>query len=250
MILIGIILSLVLICAGIISYIYAPRKGMNPSFGLRIGYSYISKNAWIKTNVFAAKIFSIEGILLMILSIFLDNTVQNILLFVVVLDISILIALYVSIRYSEKIAEIESLSKPVPEKNVIKPIEIDFPRKTHIFMMILLVMLFNSILIYSYPILPNIVAFHFSIKGNPDLYLEKNVAILYIIVGGNLEFIIYLFLGYISKIKPMILYTPYNFERKKRFMDKLSYIFILLYIFLNIMLVYWIIFNLYILRWG
>ncbi len=56
---------------GVITYFLAPRVGPNPIFGVRVGYSYASREVWDRTNRFGGELFSLIGIGIAGLSAFL-----------------------------------------------------------------------------------------------------------------------------------------------------------------------------------
>ena len=57
---------------GIITYVFAPRVGPNPFFGVRVGYSYASREVWDKTNRFGGILIALVGLVLMGLALILQ----------------------------------------------------------------------------------------------------------------------------------------------------------------------------------
>ncbi len=51
-----------LLIAGLATYFLAPRVGPNPIFGVRVGYSYASREVWDKTNRFGGALLAFIGV--------------------------------------------------------------------------------------------------------------------------------------------------------------------------------------------
>lgn len=58
----GIGIGGLLFAIGIITYIFAPRVGPNPIFGVRVGYAYASREVWDKTNRFGGMLIALIGL--------------------------------------------------------------------------------------------------------------------------------------------------------------------------------------------
>jgi uncharacterized membrane protein len=65
-------LGALLFVVGIITYVLAPRIGPNPIFGVRVGYSYATREVWDKTNRFGGALIALIGVGIAALSAFLD----------------------------------------------------------------------------------------------------------------------------------------------------------------------------------
>ncbi|MBI4788034.1 MAG: SdpI family protein [Chloroflexi bacterium] len=53
-----------LVVIGIITYLLAPRVGPNPFFGVRVGYSFASREVWDKTNRLGGSLIALVGLVL------------------------------------------------------------------------------------------------------------------------------------------------------------------------------------------
>lgn len=58
----GVLLGGILLIAGLATYFLAPRVGPNPIFGVRVGYSYASREVWDKTNRFGGALLALVGV--------------------------------------------------------------------------------------------------------------------------------------------------------------------------------------------
>ena len=63
----GLGIGALLFGAGLATYFLAPRVGPNPIFGVRVGYSYASREVWDKTNRFGGALLALVGVGTMLL---------------------------------------------------------------------------------------------------------------------------------------------------------------------------------------
>ena len=64
----GVGMGALLVVIGLATYFLAPRVGPNPFFGVRVGYSYASREVWDKSNRFGGAVIAAIGLLLPILA--------------------------------------------------------------------------------------------------------------------------------------------------------------------------------------
>jgi uncharacterized membrane protein len=62
MLYLGLGIGAILLVAGLATYFFAPRVGPNPIFGVRVGYSYASREVWDKTNRFGGALLALVGV--------------------------------------------------------------------------------------------------------------------------------------------------------------------------------------------
>jgi uncharacterized membrane protein len=62
MLFLGLSIGALLFVAGLATYFLAPRVGPNPIFGVRVGYSYASREVWDKTNRFGGALLALVGV--------------------------------------------------------------------------------------------------------------------------------------------------------------------------------------------
>ncbi len=65
----GLGMGALLVVIGLVTYWLAPRVGPNPIFGVRVGYSYASREVWDKTNRAGGVLIAVAGIGVAILGI-------------------------------------------------------------------------------------------------------------------------------------------------------------------------------------
>ncbi|MGE5264459.1 MAG: SdpI family protein [Acidobacteriota bacterium] len=53
---------------GLITYVFAPKVGPNPIFGVRVGYSYANREVWDKTNRFGGTLIALVGLMVALLA--------------------------------------------------------------------------------------------------------------------------------------------------------------------------------------
>lgn len=57
-----------LFAIGVITYVFAPKVGPNPIFGVRVGYSYANREVWDKTNRFGGTLIALVGLVVALLA--------------------------------------------------------------------------------------------------------------------------------------------------------------------------------------
>ncbi len=68
----GLAIGALLFAAGVITYVLAPRVGPNPIFGVRVGYSYASREVWDQSNRFGGVLIAAIGLATAALALLLD----------------------------------------------------------------------------------------------------------------------------------------------------------------------------------
>jgi hypothetical protein len=62
----GLLMGGLLFVIGGITYVFAPKVGPNPIFGVRVGYAYASREVWDRTNRFGGTLIALVGLLVAI----------------------------------------------------------------------------------------------------------------------------------------------------------------------------------------
>ncbi|MCX7839948.1 MAG: SdpI family protein [Anaerolineae bacterium] len=57
----GLLMGGILFVAGMATYVFAPRVGPNPIFGVRVGYSYANREVWDQTNRLGGILLALVG---------------------------------------------------------------------------------------------------------------------------------------------------------------------------------------------
>jgi len=69
----GIIISLILMAVGAITYYVAPMIGPNPLLGVRTGYIHATRESWDKVNRYAGKLYVAFSACLLLISLVSDR---------------------------------------------------------------------------------------------------------------------------------------------------------------------------------
>lgn len=166
----GLLLGLLIFVIGLITYWLAPRIGPNPIFGVRVGYSYASREVWDRTNRAGGILFAATGVILAILSLFLQllgiNPAQTTGIVTAVMIVGLLAETGWMFWYARKLAQGTALArqiKPVPFRwGYLGPVVISF---------LVLVILAA----YFYPQLPaGQIATHFGLNDQPNGWMSRD----------------------------------------------------------------------------
>ncbi len=160
----GVVLGLFLVLIGAITYIVAPRVGPNPIFGVRVGYSYASREVWDKTNRFGGVMLGAVGLLVSGLAcvLYVGNvgTGDAMTILTVVMLAALLGATGWMFLYARALAQATSLARQLPPAKFrwvyVVPVLVTF-----------LALVFMAL--YVYAALPvDHVASHFGWSGQAD----------------------------------------------------------------------------------
>ncbi len=157
--------ELMFVVVGVLTYVF--RNTPNPYIGIRLGYTYLSKEAWKRANTFAALYCISLGMLLL----FLDLTLQlsnN--AFVLLILVGLVPMIVITYRIAKETYEKEDIKVPMDEEP--KPLEM-VGIMANLLVQLVMVMLYFLIVAILWDRLPNTVATHFNIYGNPDSFMDK-----------------------------------------------------------------------------
>jgi len=174
-------IGLVDLIAGLICIFKGSRLKPNTYLGFRIPSAFLTQNIWSKINVLSGILGSINFVIIVILSLF----VQSIYLMVYAV-LSIMLMVSALSIYSRRIIEFETGR----EKGGEYPIEVLPTIKIRVsiilfgwaIMSVLIVLIFMS-----RSQLPEILAVHFSAEGRPDVFMHRDefiVSFVSIALGG------------------------------------------------------------------
>jgi uncharacterized membrane protein len=154
-----------MIAIGVI--VYALRNTPNPYAGVRIGYTYLSKEAWRKANTFAGIYCIIVGLILLAVTLIFNPSRELFLALLLVLTIILTIKSY---RIAKETYEREDMRTPL--KNSTKPIE-ETIVKPYLIAQIIPIIFYIILIILFWENIPDAVAIHFDVSGKPDNYVDK-----------------------------------------------------------------------------
>ncbi len=169
---ITILLSSIYMVLALLQYLVAPRVRPNPVFGFRIGYTFASRESWEKSNRFVGMLMTIHALLLFPLAILGD---KYIILYLIAFIVPLILILPVGIWYASRILEVVSARKSVGGGERIKPIRVE---RFWLWAPLISYVLLLSIMIATYPYLPEILAVHFDIQGKPDGWSSRSSFLL------------------------------------------------------------------------
>ncbi len=200
-----VILSIVMIFVGALTY--ALRNTPNPYIGVRMGYTYLSKEAWKKANTFAGIYCILMGFGLLTISIIFQPSK---LIFLAILLTSVAILAIQSYRIAKETYEREDLKIPA---NTTRPLEmIDI--KPYLLVQLIPVAFYLILALALWDKLPDTVAIHFDASGRPDNYADKITGALIIPL---VTMAIIPILTVLSSREPMLIRFPFYGGQKVLF---------------------------------
>ena len=160
----GLLIGALLFVAGLATYFLAPRVGPNPIFGVRVGYSYASREVWDKTNRFGGALLALVGVgtaLFGVLLQWLNVAPRD---GVSILTIAMLLAVLGATGWMFVYAR--GLAQAAPIAREVAPVKF---RWTYLAPVLVTFALLVALAVYFYPQLPaDRVATHFNLAEQPD----------------------------------------------------------------------------------
>ncbi|WP_297506198.1 DUF1648 domain-containing protein [Thermococcus sp.] len=158
-------ISLGILLAGLLTLAFRDRQ--NPYIGVRIGYTYMSGEAWRKANTVGGLFF--VGLSLVMITLAVIGV--SITTFTLVLVTGVLIGAGLSITIARRVYEMEEISTEAPAKPEGERIEV----KVGPYMLIQLAFLGLYLLLVAlnWRTLPDTMAVHFDASGNPNGFMSK-----------------------------------------------------------------------------
>lgn len=159
-----IILSVVMICLGVLTYVFRNRP--NPYIGVRMGYTYLSKDAWKRANTFAGVYCILMGFALLAISVILKPSE---IIFLAILLILVAVLTVLSYRIAKETYEREDLKTPTNATRPLKIVRI----RTYLIVQLIPIVLYFILVSTLWNTIPDTVAIHFDVSGKPDSYADK-----------------------------------------------------------------------------
>ena len=171
-----IVISMVTILIGVLTYAFRNRP--NPYIGMRIGYTYLSKEAWRRANSFAGVYCIVLGFALLAVSLIFH---PSRLVFLSIILIMATILAVQSYRIAKEAYEMEDLKIPVNSARLLKKMEVKpVDVKPYLLIQLIPVVVYLILVLALWNKLPNTVAIHFSASGRPNGYASKLSGVLII----------------------------------------------------------------------
>lgn len=167
----GLVIGLLISAIGLITYWLAPRVGPNPIFGVRVGYSYASRDVWDQTNRAGGLLIGAIGVIVAILSLLLQwlgiSPAQITGIITAVMIIALLGGTASMFWYARRLAQGTALARE------IKPVAFRWAYLTPSFVTFLVLVLLAA---YFYPQLPaGQMATHFGLNDQPNGWMPRDV---------------------------------------------------------------------------
>ncbi|AIF70381.1 hypothetical protein PAP_10035 [Palaeococcus pacificus DY20341] len=215
----NIFIALLMLTAGLLTYLF--RDKPNYAIGVRIGYTFASKEAWRKTNTFAGKAFMALGALMLILSPFVDM-MQN----TIIMLAGIIVIFYKGYKIAKETYELEEFKIEAPE---IIPQNIpELNVRPYLFGEFAILSIYFLFLALSYDKMPQNIASHFDFYGNPNGFMEKSITSL--VAFPLVISALIIGITYLSKKPLFVQFTP-------KFNPKAGKIFVELMFFTELLII-------------
>lgn len=178
----------------------APKIGPNPYFGLKIGYTFSSREVWEKSNRFVGILTLIHSISLIPFSFLSFSYFFYYLIAFIVPLIFIAIA---GVVYAAR--KLEELNAPERESTVpIQPFEAGFLWK-HLGLILFFILLF--IMLVTYNSLPETIAVHFNLEGKPNGWENKGDFFFWYIIFALIYLAFVYLIIYLGKRYPIMVHS-------------------------------------------
>ena len=158
-------ISITFLFAGLLTI--AVRNKQNAFIGVRVGYTYVSKEAWRKANTAGGLFFVAFSLILIGLSL---ADVQEV-TFMLVMVAGLIGGVIVPIAVAKRTYEMEELSMEAPEKPVGKRILVDI--RPYLILQLAFLGVYLLIVALSWSKLPGIIAVHFDASGTPNGFMSR-----------------------------------------------------------------------------
>ena len=158
-------IGLTLLAAGLLTLAFRNRR--NSFIGVRIGYTYMSEDAWRKANTAGGLFFVGFSIFLVIMAL-MGASIQA---FLLALIVGVLAGVGISTAVAKRAYELEELSTEAPEKPAGERIEANV--KPYLALQLAFLGLYLLLVAVSWNSLPEPMAVHFDASGNPNGFMSR-----------------------------------------------------------------------------
>ena len=158
-------IGLTLLTAGLLTLAFRNRQ--NSFIGVRIGYTYMSEEAWRKANT-AGGLFFVGFSVFLIIMALMGASIGA---FLITIIIGVLAGAGVSVAVAKRTYELEELSEEAPEKPTGERIEANV--KPYLLVQLAFLGLYLLLVALSWSALPEQMAVHFSASGRPNGFMSR-----------------------------------------------------------------------------
>ncbi|WP_456436839.1 DUF1648 domain-containing protein [Desulfurobacterium sp.] len=150
--------------------LYAFRNTPNPYIGIRIGYTYLSKEAWRRANTFAGIYCMVSGFVLLAVSLIFHPSRSVFLAIILILAAVLAVQSY---RIAKETYKREGLKTHVSAARLKKMEAKSTDVKLYLLVQLIPVVVYLILALALWNKLPDTVAIHFSASGRPNGYASK-----------------------------------------------------------------------------
>jgi uncharacterized membrane protein len=166
----GLGLGALLFLVGLVTYFLAPRVGPNPIFGVRVGYSYASREVWDRTNRFGGMVIMLIGLVVALLTPLLQllgvAPSDGIVLLTGLMIAALLGGTAWMFVYARRLAQGTAIARE------LTPVRF---RWAYILPVLVTFGLLAAVAIYFYPLLPaERMATHFGLDDRPNGWMSRD----------------------------------------------------------------------------
>ncbi|WP_456426976.1 DUF1648 domain-containing protein [Desulfurobacterium sp.] len=150
--------------------LYAFRNTPNPYIGIRIGYTYLSKEAWRRANTFAGIYCMVSGFVLLAVSLIFHPSRSVFLAIILILAAVLAVQSY---RIAKETYKREDLKTHVSAARLKKMEAKSADVNLYLLVQIIPVVVYLILALALWNKLPDTVAIHFNASGRPNGYASK-----------------------------------------------------------------------------
>jgi uncharacterized membrane protein len=166
----GLGIGALLLVIGLVTYYVAPRVGPNPIFGVRVGYSYASREVWDRTNRFGGTVMALIGLVVALLTPLLELLgvvpSDGILVLTGVMIAALLGGTGWMFIYARRLAQGTAIARE------LTPVRF---RWTYILPVLVTFGMLAAVALYFYPLLPaERMATHFGLDDRPNGWMARD----------------------------------------------------------------------------
>jgi uncharacterized membrane protein len=166
----GLGIGALLFVVGVATYFIAPRVGPNPIFGVRVGYSYASREVWDRTNRFGGMVMALIGLGVLLLALVLEllgvGLGEGMVVITVLMVVVLLGGTALMFVYARRLAMGTAVARE------LAPVRF---RWAYILPVLVTFALLAGISFYFYPLLPaGRMATHFNLNEQADGWMSRD----------------------------------------------------------------------------
>nr|WP_255453215.1 DUF1648 domain-containing protein [Thermococcus sp. GR6] len=152
------------------------RNNINSYIGLRMGYTYLSEESWRKGNTVAGIGMLLLSLVLAVMILF--KVRRDV--FTVTLLIGAFVVIWASTYVAKRTYELEDLRREAPEKPEQERQISEFNVRPYLTIQLAVLAIYLILTAFFWEMIPDTVAIHFDLSGQPDGFADKATGILII----------------------------------------------------------------------